>query len=144
MRPPLSRAVAYLISDEPSIHAVSWDQIVAEHGATLYRAAFRVLHHCGDAEDVTQEVLMEAYRKQQVSGTPPGAALLRRMATLRAIINIGGDRVPDSSTMKHVEAALISQTDCSSEMSRWTGYGRRSVDCHSGKRSVSCSGTSRE
>lgn len=51
----------------------------------IFRAAYRVLHHNGDAEDVTQEVLLEAFRKHQSLGTVPEPALLSRMATLRAI-----------------------------------------------------------
>lgn len=75
----------HFISEKPSDLRVPWNRIVTEHGAMLYRAAYRVLHDCGDAEDVTQEVLLEAYRKHQRSGIVPEAALLRRMATLRAI-----------------------------------------------------------
>ena len=58
-----------------------WNDIVDEHGATLFRVAFRVLHNAHDAEDITQEVLLEAYQMPQV----PNAGLLRRMTTFRAI-----------------------------------------------------------
>jgi RNA polymerase sigma-70 factor (ECF subfamily) len=60
---------------------VPWNQIVAEHGEVLLRIAFRVLRNAHDAEDVTQEVLLEAHQMSQV----PDPGLLRRMATLRAI-----------------------------------------------------------
>jgi RNA polymerase sigma factor (sigma-70 family) len=60
---------------------VPWNQIVAEHGEVLFRVAFRVLRNAHDAEDVTQEVLLEAYQMSQL----PDPGLLRRMATLRAI-----------------------------------------------------------
>lgn len=58
-----------------------WNQIVAEHGEVLFRIAFRVLRNAHDAEDVTQEVLLEAHQMTQL----PDSGLLRRMATLRAI-----------------------------------------------------------
>jgi RNA polymerase sigma-70 factor (ECF subfamily) len=60
---------------------VTWQAIVDEHGEAVFRVAFRLLHNVHDAEDVSQEVLLEAYRMPQ----PPGAALLMRMAAFRAI-----------------------------------------------------------
>lgn len=57
------------------------DQIIDEYGEAIFRAAFQVLHNAHDAEDVTQEVLLEALRMPSI----PAPALLRRMAALRAI-----------------------------------------------------------
>jgi RNA polymerase sigma-70 factor (ECF subfamily) len=51
----------------------------------LYRAAYRVLHDDGDAEDVVQDVLLEAFRKHHHNGAIPAGGLLRRMVTLRSI-----------------------------------------------------------
>ena len=65
--------------------SVSWNQIVVDHGEMVFRSAYRVLRDDGDAEDITQEVLLEAYRKHQTQGTVPEPGLLRRMATVRAI-----------------------------------------------------------
>ncbi len=51
----------------------------------LYRAAYCILRDTGDAEDVVQDVLLEAYQKHQGNGAVPAGGLLRRMATFRAI-----------------------------------------------------------
>jgi hypothetical protein len=40
---------------------VLWNQIVTDHGEMLYRAAYRILHDHGAAEDVVQDVLLEAF-----------------------------------------------------------------------------------
>jgi RNA polymerase sigma factor (sigma-70 family) len=64
---------------------VNWNQTVHQHGEMLLRVAYRLLHDSADAEDVAQEVLLEAFRKQQATGAAPHPALLRRMATLRAV-----------------------------------------------------------
>lgn len=64
---------------------VLWNQIVCEHGPMLYRAAYCILHDEGEAEDVVQDVLLEAYRNHQENGKVPPGGLLRRMATFRAI-----------------------------------------------------------
>jgi RNA polymerase sigma-70 factor (ECF subfamily) len=82
---------------------VLWNQIVTDHGQMLYRAAYFVLRDNGDAEDVVQDVLVEAYRKHQANGTVPEVALLRRMATLRAI-----DRLRQRRRLEPIEASSIS------------------------------------
>ena len=39
----------------------NWNDIVREHGPPTYRAAWRVLQHPEDCEDVVQEVFIEAH-----------------------------------------------------------------------------------
>lgn len=60
---------------------MSWQAIVEKHGEAIFRVAYRLLHSVHDAEDVSQEVLLEAYRMPQL----PNASLLKRMAAFRAI-----------------------------------------------------------
>ncbi len=60
---------------------MQWESIVDEYGEALFRVAFRVLHNVHDAEDVTQEVLLEALRMPE----DPDFGMLRRMTTFRAI-----------------------------------------------------------
>ena len=42
---------------------IDWERIVVEHGQMVLRTAMRILGHPADAEDVVQEVLMEAYSR---------------------------------------------------------------------------------
>ena len=85
-----------------------WNQIVTDYSQMLYRAAYRILHDHGDAEDAVQDVLLEAYRKHQAVGTVPAGGLLRRMAMLRAIDRLRRRRRPgpieDSSIADFGEA----------------------------------------
>ncbi len=64
---------------------VDWNSLVREQSPALFGIAWRILGHAQDAEDVVQEVFGEAHR--QSNGTPPTCwpALLRRMATCRAL-----------------------------------------------------------
>jgi RNA polymerase sigma-70 factor (ECF subfamily) len=62
-----------------------WRRFVAEHGPMVFAAAWRVLAHTADVEDVVQEVFLEAYRLQQSQAVKHWPALLRRMAACRAL-----------------------------------------------------------
>jgi RNA polymerase sigma-70 factor, ECF subfamily len=60
-------------------------RFVAEHGTIIFAAAWRILAHSADVEDVVQEVFLDAYRLQQSQAVAHWPALLRRMATCRAL-----------------------------------------------------------
>lgn len=62
-----------------------WDRIVREHGPLVYATAKRILGNAADAEDVSQEVLIEALRLTQTRPVRLEAGLLRRLAACRAI-----------------------------------------------------------
>ena len=62
-----------------------WQRFVAEHGPTVFAAAWRILAHAADVEDVVQEVFLEAYELQQSQTVKHWPALLRRMAACRAL-----------------------------------------------------------
>jgi RNA polymerase sigma factor (sigma-70 family) len=52
---------------EPVVQAVqadvpSWDQIVEDHSARVYRLAYRLTGNAHDAEDLTQEVFVRVFR----------------------------------------------------------------------------------
>ncbi|MGE0608721.1 MAG: RNA polymerase sigma factor, partial [Pirellulales bacterium] len=51
----------------------------------VFRAAWRVLGHAADAEDVVQEVFLEAVRLVRTQPVDHWGALLRRMAVYRAL-----------------------------------------------------------
>jgi RNA polymerase sigma-70 factor (ECF subfamily) len=63
-----------------------WDRIVSDHGPMVFRIAWRILGDASDADDVVQEVFLEAHRVCRQARTVrrwPG--LLRRLATYRAL-----------------------------------------------------------
>ena len=60
-------------------------RIVDEHGARVLRVAARILGSVHEAEDVAQDVFIEAYRLFQAGPVQSWAGLLVRLATLRAI-----------------------------------------------------------
>jgi RNA polymerase sigma-70 factor, ECF subfamily len=62
-----------------------WETIVHEHAPAVLGAAWRILGHAADAEDVAQEVFLEAYRKWQNRPDSEWTALLRRLAVCRAL-----------------------------------------------------------
>jgi RNA polymerase sigma-70 factor (ECF subfamily) len=62
-----------------------WQRFVREHGPPVYGTAWRILGHAADAEDVVQDVFLEAYRLQRTQEVRHWPALLRRMAACRAL-----------------------------------------------------------
>ncbi|HBO45281.1 MAG TPA: hypothetical protein DD670_15410 [Planctomycetaceae bacterium] len=64
---------------------VDWDGLVREHGKVVFGIAWRILGHAQDAEDVAQEVFCQAAAKSNSKPVACWPALLRRMATCRAI-----------------------------------------------------------
>ncbi len=68
------------IDEEPD-----WGRIVEEHGARVLRIATRILGSVHEAEDVAQDVFIEAYRMYRAGPVQSWPGLLVRLATLRAI-----------------------------------------------------------
>lgn len=62
-----------------------WNEIVGSLGPMVFGVTWRILGHAADAEDVVQEVFIEALRLRQSRGVKHWAALLRRLATYRAL-----------------------------------------------------------
>src|SRR6516165_7568288 len=62
-----------------------WERIVREHGPRAFGTAWRILGHAADAEDVVQEVFLQAFQVQQEERVRCWEALLRRLATCRAL-----------------------------------------------------------
>ena len=69
---PLSqpRPAGETATDEPAWQAPSWDEIVAQHSARVYRLAYRLTGNPHDAEDLTQEVFVRVFRS--LSSYTPG------------------------------------------------------------------------
>ena len=72
---------------------VDWSVLVREHGATVFGIAWRILGHAQDAEDVAQEVFAEASRQSNATPVVCWPALLRRMATCRAVDTLRRRRI---------------------------------------------------
>lgn len=62
-----------------------WEDVVRNNAANVLNAAYRVLGNLADAEDVSQEVFAEAFRKWNGKPEQHWAGMLRRMSVRRAI-----------------------------------------------------------
>lgn len=62
-----------------------WNAIVREHGRAVFGVAFRILGHAADAEDVVQEVFLEAQQQRKPQRIRDWSAFIKRLATFRAI-----------------------------------------------------------
>ena len=65
--------------------ASDWERIVREHGPMVFTTAKRVLGQSAEAEDVAQDVLLEAFRLNQTQPVRSWGGFLRRLATCRAL-----------------------------------------------------------
>jgi RNA polymerase sigma-70 factor, ECF subfamily len=65
--------------------APDWGRIVEKHGDRVLGIATRILGSTHDAEDVAQDVFIEAYRLYRAGPVQSWAGLLVRLATMRAI-----------------------------------------------------------
>jgi RNA polymerase sigma-70 factor (ECF subfamily) len=62
-----------------------WNEIVSSNAANVLNSAYRVLGNLADAEDVSQEVFTEAFRKWNAFPEQQWAGILRRMSVCRSI-----------------------------------------------------------
>jgi RNA polymerase sigma-70 factor (ECF subfamily) len=84
----------------------NWDQIVCEYRPTVFGMARRILGHAADAEDVVQEVFLQAYQVQQEETVRCWEALLRRLASCRAL-----DRLRQRRDIESIEGHVLASTD---------------------------------
>lgn len=76
----------HLLSGDQEVGVVAdWNRIVREHGPVVFATAWRILGHAADTEDVVQEVFLQAHQTQQRQDVLCWEALLRRLATCRAL-----------------------------------------------------------
>ncbi len=64
---------------------VDWEQIVSKYGPVVFGTAWRILGNAADAEDVTQDVFLQAYQTARAAEVRSWPALLRRLASCRAL-----------------------------------------------------------
>jgi RNA polymerase sigma-70 factor (ECF subfamily) len=62
-----------------------WESIVRTHAPVAFDAGWRLLGHAADTEDVVQEALLDAFRMHAAEPVNNWGALLRHLATRRAI-----------------------------------------------------------
>jgi RNA polymerase sigma-70 factor (ECF subfamily) len=62
-----------------------WPKLVHDHGPLVWRTAYRLLNHHADAADCVQETYATALRLAQRQPVADWPALLRRLATARAL-----------------------------------------------------------
>jgi RNA polymerase sigma-70 factor (ECF subfamily) len=86
----------------------TWDRIVSDHGPIVVRLARRILGPGPDAEDVAQEVFLEAFQLRQREEVAHWAGLLRMMTTRRAL-----DRLRRRRKTEPLDALELASTDSS-------------------------------
>src|SRR5262249_18561880 len=87
-----------------------WDRIVREQGPRVYAAAWRILGHAGDAEDVVQDVFLEVHRLWTSRPVRYWPALLHRLATCRAL-----DRLRQRKTFAPLDGCTLLSPDSGPE-----------------------------
>lgn len=63
------------------LDASSWEQIVTDHSARVYRLAYRLTGNAHDAEDLTQEVFVRVFRSLHTYTPGTMAGWLHRITT---------------------------------------------------------------
>ena len=98
----------------------NWSRIVDRHGKRVFRIAFRILGSVHDAEDVSQEVFVEAYQLRKKGPVQSWTGLLVRLATLRAIDRLRRIR-PAKELRDHDHASTIEPFEeaVATELAQW-------------------------
>ncbi|MFZ1933046.1 MAG: sigma-70 family RNA polymerase sigma factor [Thermoguttaceae bacterium] len=74
------------------VESPDWDRIVEGHAPRVFRVAMRILISVQDAEDVSQDVFIEAFRLHQAGPVRSWTGLLVRLATLRSLDRLRRNR----------------------------------------------------
>lgn len=74
------------------VESPDWDRIVECHAARVFRVAMRILRSVQDAEDVSQDVFVEAFRLHKTGPVQSWTGLLVRLATLRSLDRLRRNR----------------------------------------------------
>ncbi|MGB2822996.1 MAG: sigma-70 family RNA polymerase sigma factor [Phycisphaerae bacterium] len=92
-----------------------WDTIVTEHAPAVWRTAYRLLSNEADASDCMQEAFVSAVgvaRRQAVQNWP---ALLKRLATTRALDRLRARMRESARRGTLVDMAVVADGDCGPE-----------------------------
>ena len=88
----------------------TWEAIIADHAPVVVRLTRRVLGAGPDAEDVTQEVFLEAFQVQQRQVVTNWGGLLRMIATRRALDRLRLRRRRPIESLHGVDVAASDST----------------------------------
>ncbi len=105
-----------------------WEEIVRQHTGMVFGAAWRILGNAADAEDVAQEVFLEAYLKWRELADIRWPNLLRRLAVYRALDRARGRKpaaLPDDLAKAATREAGPVEAAVASELS---GLLRQALD----------------
>lgn len=93
--------------DHPNgAQAADWDLLVREHGTMVFRTAWRIVGNAADAEDITQEVFLEAHRLRAKQTVKNWGGLLRRLATCRSL-----DRLRERKNVLSIDAGVLASME---------------------------------
>jgi RNA polymerase sigma-70 factor (ECF subfamily) len=67
------------------VHVIDWQAIVDEHGPQVWRTVYRLVSHREDALDCYQETFLQAARYAPTHTVSNWGALLRQIASARAL-----------------------------------------------------------
>jgi RNA polymerase sigma-70 factor (ECF subfamily) len=123
---PVTDPVAQESAEEQAVHpagepAPSWDEIVEQHSARVYRLAYRLTGNAHDAEDLTQETFVRVFRSLHTYTPGTFQGWLHRITTnlfldqarrkgrirFDALPDDGADRLP--SPVATPDAAYLDQ-----------------------------------
>ena len=62
-----------------------WEAVVSQHAAVVQRTVYRLVGNTADARDCIQETFLDAVKIERAEGVRNWTALLRRLATARAL-----------------------------------------------------------
>ncbi|HEX6918203.1 MAG TPA: RNA polymerase sigma factor SigE [Phycicoccus sp.] len=68
-------------NDTGDVRVPTWDEVVEEHSARVYRLAYRLTGNAHDAEDLTQEVFVRVFRSLDTYTPGTFAGWLHRITT---------------------------------------------------------------
>ena len=63
----------------------NWKAIVSQQGPGVYRIAWRILGNADDADEVVQDVFLQAYQYESRNDVSNGVGLLKRLAVCRSL-----------------------------------------------------------
>jgi RNA polymerase sigma-70 factor (ECF subfamily) len=119
---PMAKSSEQVTPEGDAAGVPSWDQIVEDHSARVYRLAYRLTGNAHDAEDLTQEVFVRVFRSLHTYTPGTFEGWLHRITTnlfldsARRKSRIRFDALPDDadnrlpSPVATPDAAYLNQT----------------------------------